>query len=325
MTTMQTLTLPQHYHGRRFYSLDAYLKNTFGEKLYKLSLSGGMTCPNRDGTIAFGGCIFCSEGGSGDFAADSSLPVSEQIESAKKTIGRKFDGNRYIAYFQSFTNTYQSVSYLERLFFPVIEREEIACLSIATRPDCLEEDKLRLLQRLNRIKPVWVELGLQTIHPETAALIRRGYPLNTYDTAVKHLKEIGVQVIVHMILGLPQEKRNDMLETAAYIGKSGAHGIKLQLLHVLRNTALAEMYQNRLFSVLTEDEYIDILTDIIALLPQDMVIHRLTGDGGRDQLIAPKWSGDKRHVLNRIHHELKQKGVIQGCRCTMQTNVIKNV
>ena len=188
---MQTLTLPQHYHGRRFYSLDAYLKNTFGEKLYKLSLSGGMTCPNRDGTIAFGGCIFCSEGGSGDFAADSSLPVSEQIESAKKTVGRKFDGNRYIAYFQSFTNTYQSVSYLERLFFPVIEREEIACLSIATRPDCLEEDKLRLLQRLNRIKPVWVELGLQTIHPETAALIRRGYPLNTYDTAVKHLKEIG--------------------------------------------------------------------------------------------------------------------------------------
>lgn len=303
---------PLLWNGRRYYSLDCYLKQTFHEKLYKLSLNGGMTCPNRDGTLGFGGCIFCSAGGSGDFAADARLPVDDQIAQAKAAVSRKFTGERYIAYFQAFTNTYAPAEQLERLFLPVIQRDDIAVLSIATRPDCLEEDKLTLLARLNRIKPVWVELGLQTIHPSTAQYIRRGYALDCYDTAVRHLKAIGVHVIVHTILGLPHETRDDMLQTAAYVAQSGADGIKLQLLHILDGTPLADDYRNGKVPVMTEEDYLMTVTDILAVLPPTMVIHRLTGDGDKRLLLAPRWSGDKRHVLNAINRQLKVRNLYQG-------------
>lgn len=302
----------KNYNGRRYYSLDAYLKNTFGRKLYKLSLSAGMSCPNRDGTLSYGGCIFCSQGGSGDFASDAALDIEDQISYAKSLVWAKYDGNDFIAYFQSFTNTYAPVSRLEEIFMPVIEREDISVLSIATRPDCLEDDKLRLISRLSAIKPVWVELGLQTIHPSTARLINRGYELSCYDNAVRGLKEAGAEVITHMIIGLPHETRKDILSTASYIGSSGADGIKLQLLHVLENTRLAQMYTSGDFTTLTESEYVSLVADIISILPQNIVIHRLTGDGNKKELIAPKWSGDKRRVLNEINHELKVRNIVQG-------------
>lgn len=295
--------------GRRYYSLDYYLKEKFGEKLYKLSLDGGMTCPNRDGTISRGGCIFCSEGGSGDFAASSEMNIEEQIEYAKSLVSNKFSGNRYIAYFQSYTNTYAPVEYLRKLFMPIIMRDDIAVLSIATRPDCLGGDVLNLISELVKIKPVWIELGLQTIHKETADFINRGYDLECYDRAVKNLKLIGVEVITHMIIGLPYETREQILQTADYIGKSGSDGIKLQLLHVLKNTRLAEIYNTGAFKTLTEEEYISLVADIINILPKNIVIHRLTGDGDKNILVSPLWSCDKRRVLNHISHELKLRNI----------------
>ena len=301
--------------GRRYFSLDYYLKETFGEKLYKLSLDGGMTCPNRDGKISNGGCIFCSEGGSGDFAAPCRMNIDEQIEYAKSLVSRKFDGGLYIAYFQSYTNTYAPVEYLRELFFPVIMREDIAVLSIATRPDCLGDDVLELISELVKIKPVWVELGLQTIHQKTADFINRGYDLECYDTAVKNLKKIGASVITHIIIGLPYETREQILQTAAYVGQSGSDGIKLQLLHILKNTRLAEIYNSGKFYTLDEDEYVSLVADIIGILPENIVIHRLTGDGDKKILISPLWSCNKRRVLNLINHKLKEKNIIQGCKC----------
>lgn len=298
--------------GRRYYSLDFYLKETFGEKLYKLSLDGGMSCPNRDGRISYGGCIFCSEGGSGDFAAPCEMNIDKQIEYAKSLVGKKFDGNRYIAYFQSYTNTYAPVEYLRKLFLPIIKREDIAVLSIATRPDCLGDDVIELIAELARIKPVWVELGLQTIHQKTADFINRGYNLECYDTAVRNLKKAGASVITHIIIGLPYETEEQIIQTAAYVSKSGADGIKLQLLHVLKNTKLEEIYNSGVFRTLSEEEYVSLVADIIGILPENIVIHRLTGDGDKKILISPIWSCNKRRVLNLINHKLKEKNIVQG-------------
>ena len=301
------------WNGRRYVSLDYYLKENFGEKLYKLSLDGGMTCPNRDGTLSYGGCIFCSGEGSGDFAAKQTPSIECQLEFAKSLVSEKYSGGRYIAYFQSYTNTYAPAEKLRKLFTPVISRNEIAVLDIATRPDCLEDDKIHLLSELNRIKPVWVELGLQTSNDKTAVFINRGYKTEVYANAVKKLHDAGIKnVITHMIIGLPHETQKDMISTARYIAKCGSDGIKLQLLHILEGTKLAEMYYNGDFSALSEDEYISIVCDIISVLPENIVIHRLTGDGDKEKLIAPKWSCDKRHVLNKISHELKIRGIIQG-------------
>lgn len=290
--------------GRYYYSLDCYLKEKFGEKLYKLALDGGMTCPNRDGKISHGGCIFCSEGGSGEFSAKGK-DINTQIENAKQLIKNKYSGSGYIAYFQSYTNTYADVGYLKKLFYPVIMRDDIRVLSIATRPDCLENDKIRLIEELCRIKPVWVELGLQTTNEATARLINRGYSLPVYDSAVKRLKSAGAEVITHAIIGLPNETYEDMEATVRYIADSGADGIKLQLLHILKNTVLCDMYNEGLVRVLTEDEYVDIVCRLISVLPPDIVVHRLTGDGDKRLLIAPLWSCDKRRVLNKINHRLK--------------------
>lgn len=289
----------------KYYSLNNYLRNTFGDKVYKLSLNGGFTCPNRDGTIDTRGCIFCSEGGSGDFAESSLLSITEQIEQGKKRVENKIKSGKYIAYFQAFTNTYAPVEILRKKFFEAIRHKDIVALSIATRPDCLDDDILSLLDELNKIKPVFVELGLQTIHEKSAEYIRRGYPLSVYDEAVKKLKSIGINIVVHVILGLPNESKTDMLETVSYVCKSGIDGIKLQLLHILKNTDLANEYYRGNVKTLELDEYIDIVKACVEIIPSDIVIHRLTGDGAKKDLIAPLWSADKKNVLNKINKALQ--------------------
>lgn len=290
----------------KYYSLNHYLRDTFGCKVYKLSLDGGFTCPNRDGTIDTRGCIFCSKGGSGDFAESRLLSITEQIEQGKKRVESKIKSGKYIAYFQAFTNTYAPVEILRKKFFEALEHKDIVALSIATRPDCLGDDILALLDELNKIKPVFVELGLQTIHEKSAAYIRRGYPLSVYDDAVKKLKAIGINIVVHVILGLPNESKADMLETVDYVCKSGINGIKLQLLHILKNTDLADEYYRGNVKVLELDEYIDLVKACVAIIPKDIVIHRLTGDGAKKDLIAPLWSADKKNVLNNINKALQE-------------------
>ena len=301
-----------------YYSLNEYLKRTFGEKVYKLSLDGGMTCPNRDGTLGHRGCIFCSAGGSGEFAASRTLSVAEQITQAKGRIAAKTDCKKFIAYFQPFTNTYAPVSVLRRLFEEAVEPDDMVALSVATRPDCLPDDVTDLLGELNRRKPVWVELGLQTIHPDTAAYIRRGYDLPVYDDAVRRLHAVGVQVITHIILGLPFETKTDMLQSVRYAGER-SDGVKLQLLHVLKGTDLLTDYQNGVFQTLGPEAYAQLLCDCIEVLPPHVVVHRLTGDGDKKLLAAPLWSADKKRVLNTINRIMRERDVIQGSRYAVFT------
>lgn len=300
------------WHGKRYYSFDSFLKNTFGEKIYKVSLDGGFTCPNRDGTIGTGGCIFCSEGGSGDFASDARLSIQYQITQGISLVAAKSPSSRYIAYFQAFTNTYAPVSRLRQLFIEAMEDPRIAALAIGTRPDCLPSDVLSLLKELNNQKPVFVELGLQTIHPSTAGLIRRGYPLSCFEEAVWNLSSIGVWTVVHLILGLPGETEEMMLESVRYLNSLPVHGVKFSMLHILKGTDLADMYREDPFPVFTMESYIDLILRCIGNLRKDIVIHRLTGDGPRDLLIAPLWSLRKRTVLNEIAHQLKVQDIRQG-------------
>ena len=290
-------------------TLNEYLKKEYGIKVYKLALSTGATCPNRDGKVGTGGCIFCD--GSGSFAGVGS--IKEQIEEAKLKVKDKVKAEtKYIAYFQSFTNTYGDETYLESLFMEAITHPDILILSIATRPDSISENMYFILERLSKIKTVWIELGLQTIYEKTATYINRCFELSTYDTCIKRLKKIGIKVIVHQILGLPYEDKAMMIETSKYIGLSGADGIKLHLLHILKNTKLATSYEKEKFHILSLDEYIDILFECIKVLPKEVVIHRLTGDGDKRYLLAPLWSGDKKKVLNTINRELKLRNIVQG-------------
>jgi len=289
-----------------YLSFSKYLKDKFGQKVYKISLDGGFTCPNRDGTTGTRGCIFCSKGGSGDFAESREMSITEQIESGKKKVEKKIKSGKYIAYFQAFTNTYAPVEILRQKYEEAINHPDIVALSIATRPDCLGDDVLRLLDEMNKIKPVFVELGLQTIHQKSAKYIRRGYDLSVYDKAVRDLKKIGVNVVVHVILGLPNESENDMLETVKYVCESGANGIKLQLLHVIDGTDLAKDYEKGLFKTLEFDEYVNFIVKCVKIIPKDIVIHRLTGDGAKKDLIAPLWSADKKRVLNAINKALRE-------------------
>ncbi|MBQ8184233.1 MAG: TIGR01212 family radical SAM protein [Lachnospiraceae bacterium] len=295
-----------------YYSLDYALKQQFGEKIYKLTLNAGCTCPNRDGTLGTGGCIFCSAGGSGEFAASPRLSVTEQIEQSKELLSRKRPVQKYIAYFQAYTNTYGPIQHLEQVFTEAISHPEVVVLSIATRPDCLGPEVLELLDRLNRIKPVWVELGLQTMHEETAAFIRRGYMLPCYEEAVRNLTDRGVTVITHVILGLPGETLEQMLDTVRYVNQLPVSGIKLQLLHILKETDLAHYYEVHPFPVFSMEEYVRTVISCLEVCRPDMVIHRLTGDGPKDLLIAPLWSTSKRHVLNTIHQTLRSQGTWQG-------------
>ena len=290
-----------------YYSLNNYLKERFGCKVLKLSLDAGCTCPNRDGTLDTRGCIFCSAGESGDFAGDRNLSVKEQLKFGKEFIKAKNPKNetvKYIAYFQAFTNTYGDLCKLKEKYPEATSDPEVCCISIATRPDCLGDDVLTVLKDLNAVKPVWVELGLQTVKEESIRYIRRGYETSVYDEAVKKLRRAGIEVITHVILGLPGESEEDMLKTVRHVASSGAQGIKLQLLHVLKGTDLLKDYEAGLFKTLSMEEYIDIVCDCIKELPENMVIHRLTGDGDKKFLVAPLWSADKKKVLNAMKERL---------------------
>lgn len=296
----------------RYNSLNNYLKTKYGCKIYKLSLSSGLSCPNRDGTLSSSGCIFCSNGGSGEFASDCHLNITEQIEYAKTKVSKKIKDGKYIAYFQSFTNTYGDVNYLRKIFTEAINHPDIVALSIGTRPDCLPDDVLELLDELNYIKPVWVELGLQTIHESTAKYINRGYSLDVFDTAVSKLNSLNIDVIVHLIIGLPFETSKDIINSAKYVCSKPISGIKLQLLHVLKNTPLEKEYFLNKFKVLSLEEYTNILAECLCNIPPDIVIHRITGDGPKSLLIAPEWSADKKRVLNYINHYFEEFDIVQG-------------
>ena len=295
-----------------YFSLDYMLKEKFNKKVYKVSINAGMTCPNRDGKIDTRGCIFCSSGGSGDFAGKSKEDIQTQINNQIEIMKNKSTVSDFIAYFQSYTNTYAPIDYLKKVYTEAISHPNIIALSIATRPDCLDNEIIELISRLNKIKPVWIELGLQTIHEKTAKYIRRGYNLNCFENAVNKLRKENIDVIVHAILGLPGEDRKDIIETIEYLNKKDIQGIKLQLLHVLKNTDLAKDYMKNKFKVYTMGEYIDTVIDCIEHLREDIVIHRITGDGPKKILIAPIWSGNKKKVLNTLHHEFKIREAYQG-------------
>lgn len=300
----------------QYRDLSGYLKETFGCKVYKLSLVGCVSCPNRDGTVGTGGCIFCSESGAGEFAEKQAATVSEQIKKAKIRVANKLKNAekvKYIAYFQSFTNTYAPIDYLRSIFYSAIKNEEVAVLSIATRPDCLSEEVIELLNELNKIKPVWVELGLQTIHEKTAEFIRRGYSLDVYNDAVSRLHAVGVTVIAHMIIGLPGETEEMIFDTARHIGET-ADGIKIHCLYVQEGTDLAEIYRKGEITLPDMEEYIRLLGGCIERLPEKTVIHRMTGDGDKKTLIAPLWTANKRKVLNTIYAEFMRLDITQGRR-----------
>lgn len=320
-----------NWHGKPYYSLDAYLKNTYGKKLYKIAIDAGFTCPNRDGTLGSGGCIFCSAGGSGDYAvkAKNCPTVTEQIVAGISMFGETKAGRltnsfvnsespRFIAYFQAYTNTYGSVPHLRSLYTEALKEPFVAGISIATRPDCITEDIITMLADIMKGFPdkfVWVELGLQTIHDKTADFIRRGYPLSVYDKCVAMLRQSDIPVITHVILGLPFETKEHMLSTINHLNGGRTWGVKLQLLHVLHGTDLAELYAQGAYHPLSQDAYINLVIDCLEHLSPDIVIHRLTGDGPKDLLLAPLWSLDKRGVLNTLHHAMKLRGSHQGCAC----------
>lgn len=299
---------------QRYFSANEYFKKLFGEKTYKLSFDAGFGCPNRDGKVGTGGCIFCSEGGSGDFAISIGNDINAAFELAKNKVKAKTATDSFIAYFQSYSNTYAPTETLEHLYSEVVNRKDVRALSIATRPDCLEYGVYRLIARLLEKKPVFIELGLQTSNEKTAEIINRGYKLAVYDEAVKNLKQAGANVITHVIIGLPGENRNDILTTVEHVANVGSDGIKLQLLHVLKNTKLAEMYNRGEFDVLSKDEYIEILGDCVNILPENVVIHRLTGDAPKKILIAPGWSANKKDVLNSITKSFNERNVRQGSK-----------
>lgn len=316
------------WHGKPYYSLDAYLKNTYGRKMYKIAIDAGFTCPNRDGTLGSGGCIFCSAGGSGDYAVRTveHLSVAGQIAAGISMFGEIRAGRLtnsfanperppFIVYFQAYTNTYGSVPHLRTLYTEALREPSVAGISIATRPDCISEDIVTMLGDIIEEFPdkfVWIELGLQTIHDHTADFIRRGYPLSVYDKCVSMLQRVNIPIITHVILGLPHEIKEHVLSTINYLNQHGTWGVKLQLLHVLRDTDLAKLYEQNAYRPLSQDAYIDLVIDCLEHLAPDIVVHRLTGDGPRDLLLAPCWSLDKRTVLNTLHHTMKLRGAHQG-------------
>lgn len=301
-----------YWDEKRYHSLNYHLKKNYGEKMYKISLDGGMTCPNRDGMLGTRGCIFCSEGGSGDFAASRTLSITEQIETGKQQAARKYSGSSYIAYFQAYTNTYAPIAYLRQIFTEAIQHPDIRILSIATRPDCLGPDVIRLLKELSALKPIWVELGLQTVHEDTARFIRRGYDLPVFERAIHDLRNAGITVIVHTILGLPGESRKQMLQTVNYLNTQDIQGIKFQLLHILKDTDLADYYEKHPFPLPDMETYFSILAEQLTHLRPDIVVHRLTGDGPKQLLIAPLWTGNKRQVLNQMQAYFKRHDIWQG-------------
>ncbi len=297
----------------RYYSLNEYLTKQFGEKVYKLSLDIGCTCPNRDGTFDTRGCIFCHNGSS--HFAQNGKDINEQIEIAKDRVKNKIKTDKFIAYFQSFTNTYGDINYLEQCFTTAINRDDIVAISIGTRPDCLSLEMLNLLEDLNKIKPVWIELGLQTSNEKSAVYIRRCYKNDVYENAVKKLKKRNINVITHIIIGLPSETKEDIINTVDFSVKCGTDGVKLQLLHILKETDLYEDYKKGNVKPLSIEEYMDILFECVERIPENIVIHRITGDAPKKYLVEPLWSGDKKKVLNTINREMEKRNIIQGKCC----------
>ena len=302
------------WDDKRYHSLNYELKKVFGGKVAKLSLSGGFTCPNRDGTIGNRGCLFCSEEGSGEFAAPKYLSINEQIRQQKNFLSPKWKTNKYIAYFQNYTNTYSNLFDLKNKYKEAYESEGVVGLAIATRPDCLPYETIELLEEINKKTYLWIELGLQTIHEKTSKLIRRGYTLDVFEDTIKKLNDKNIRYVIHLIVGLPNETREDMIETAKYISKLKPFGVKLHLMHILKDTDLYSFYKENPFKILNEEEYISIVCDILEILPPDTVIHRLTGDGAKEKLIAPKWSLHKLKVLSGVDKELKLRSTYQGIK-----------
>lgn len=301
----------------RYYTLDYYYKSKYNSKVFKVALNGNFTCPNRDGKISTLGCIFCSESGSGDFAGDKELPLKEQFEQVKAILLKKWPKAKYIPYFQANTNTYGPISKLKALFNEAVTLDnDIVSISIATRPDCLSNETIEFLNELNKIKPVTIELGLQTIHDSTAKVINRGYNLNVFEDAVKRLNKYNIEIVVHIINGLPFETKDMMLDTVKYLNNLNIHGIKIHSLFILKNTKLAEMFLNNEFSILTMDEYVDTTVEQLAIIRDDIVIHRINGDAPRDLLIEPQWSLKKLVVMNEIDKKMKEKDYYQGCKMT---------
>ena len=301
-----------NWNGKRYHSLNYFLRNKFGEKIFKISLDGGFSCPNRDGTISSGGCLFCSERGSGDFAGDSNLSIHNQFSEVKEMMSKKWKEGKYIAYFQAYTNTYAAVEVLREKYYEAINEDGVVALAIATRPDCLQEDVLDLLEEINKKVYVWVELGLQTSCDETAKRINRGYKLEVFENAVEKLKTRNIDYVVHSIFGLPGESKEQMLKTVDYIAHSGARGIKFHLLHLMKDTPMVKLYENGELKFLEQEEYVELICRSITLLPKEIVVHRLTGDSPRNLLIGPMWSLNKWEILNYIDKTMESNGYYQG-------------
>lgn len=304
--------MQKDWNGKRFHNLNYFLRNKFGEKVFKISLDGGFSCPNRDGTISKGGCLFCSERGSGDFAGDRDFSISRQFNDIKTMMSKKWKSGKYIAYFQAYTNTYAPIDVLKQKYEEALKQDGVVALAIATRPDCLGDEVLDLLEEINKKFYVWVELGLQTCNDETARKINRGYKLEVFEDAIKRLKERNIDFVVHSIFGLPGETKEDMLKTVEYIAHSGAQGVKFHLLHLMKGTPLVKLYERGELEFLEEEDYIDLLCKSVEMLPQEMVIHRLTGDAPRDLLIGPMWSLKKWEILNAIDRTMEENDVYQG-------------
>ena len=302
----------KEWNGKRYHSLNYFLRNKFGEKIYKISLDGGFTCPNRDGKVATGGCTFCSARGSGDFAGSRILSITEQFEDRKEMMQKKWKDGKYIAYFQAYTNTYAPVDELRRKYEEALAQKNVIAISIATRPDCLDDDVLDYLSELNKKTYLWVELGLQTINDETARNFNRGYDFEVFDNSLKKLQERGIEVVVHTIFGLPGETKEDMLKTVDYVAHSGAQGVKFHLLHLMEGTRMVKQYDNGELQLLSKEDYIDLICEAVAMIPEEMVVHRLTGDAPRQSLIGPMWSLKKWEVLNDIDKALVDNNIWQG-------------
>ncbi|NLX62805.1 MAG: TIGR01212 family radical SAM protein [Tissierellia bacterium] len=297
---------------KRYHTLNYELRKTFGKKVIKLSLDGGFTCPNRDGTVGHRGCIFCGEEGSGEFAASRRLDIREQIKEQKRLLSNKWKTDKYIAYFQNFTNTYSSYEDLREKYFTALFQQGIVGLAIATRPDCLPDKVMDLLEEINRETYLWVELGLQSIHDRSAKFIRRGYPLRIYDEAVRRLRERNIRVVTHLIFGLPCESKKDTLESVKYVASTKTWGVKFHMLYIQKDTDLYKYYLKNPFPILSREEYISLVVDALEYLPKDMVVHRVTGDGKKELLVEPRWTLDKLRVLSGIDRELKLRNSYQG-------------
>ncbi|CEK35395.1 radical SAM protein,coproporphyrinogen III oxidase,radical SAM protein,Radical SAM superfamily [[Clostridium] sordellii] len=308
------------FDNKRYHTWNYYLRSNFGEKVFKVSINAGFSCPNIDGTITYGGCTYCSKEGSGDFAGNPNDNLIKQFEDIKQMMHKKWHSAKYIGYFQAFTNTHAPVNILKEKYETILNLEDVIGLSISTRPDCLPDDVVEYLAKLNKKTNLWVELGLQTIHDKTSKVINRGHDYDTFLEGVEKLKKHNIKTVVHIINGLPGEDYNMMMETAKAVSELGVHGIKIHLLHVLKNTPMEKMLEKEMFTLMEKDEYVNLVCDQLEILPPEMVVHRLTGDGKRDEMVGPMWSLKKWEVLNAIDDTMKKRNSYQGIKYNKKNN-----